>query len=91
MTSSRKSFALIESLAQRKTKHYTSGALAHLRVRTSSAPADPLADPALEALRTAIPALRGLPLLARLARGDFGTLTLDCLPPMQLALELSPT
>ena len=67
-----------------------SGALAHLRVCTSSAPADPLADPALEALRTAIPALRGLPLLARLARGDFGTLTLDYLPPMQLALELSP-
>ena len=66
------------------------GALARISVCTSPAPADRLADPALEQLRTAIPALRGLPLLDRLARRDFGTVTLAYLPPMQLTVELSP-
>ena len=49
---------------------------------------DVLVDPALEALRTCIPALRALPLLERLARGQSGTVVLDYLPDLQLALDL---
>ncbi len=53
-------------------------------------PAETLADAALETLRTRIPALRALPLLARLARSEAGPVVLDYLPPMQLAVDLAP-
>lgn len=67
----------------------TPASLAHLTVTPSRAAADPLADPALEALRQEIPALRALPLLQSLARGESGTHCLDYLPPMQLQVDLS--
>ena len=51
---------------------------------------DPLIDPGLEALRTRIPALRALPLLERLARGQGGTVVLEYLPALQLALDVQP-
>ncbi len=44
-------------------------ARAALHVALSTDPPDTIADPALEAMRVAIPAARALPLLARLARG----------------------
>lgn len=52
--------------------------------------ADPMPGAALETLRRQIPALRSLPLLQRLAGGRAGTVVLDYLPPMQLALDVQP-
>ncbi|UCV22952.1 beta-ketoacyl synthase chain length factor [Ferribacterium limneticum] len=62
--------------------------LASITVTPTSAAAEPLADAALEALRTAIPALRALPLLQKLARGKSGKICLDYLPPMQLSIDI---
>jgi 3-oxoacyl-[acyl-carrier-protein] synthase-1 len=42
----------------------------------------------LEALRDSIPAARALPLLQRLARGDSGTVVLEGLPGMDLAIDV---
>ena len=41
-------------------------------------------------LRTAIPALRALPLLHKLALGEGGVICLDYLPPMQLGVAIQP-
>ena len=41
-----------------------------------------------EALRSNIPALRSLPLLQMLARGESGLVCLDYLSPMQLSVAL---
>lgn len=49
---------------------------------------DTLPDPALEALRTGVPAARALPLLARLARGEPGRCRLEYLDGLSLALDL---
>ena len=49
-----------------------------------------MAENALEALRAAVPALRGLPLLDLLARGEAGSISLDYLPPLQLRVDLQP-
>lgn len=62
--------------------------LARLTLSPTTAAAHHLEDPQLEALRLSIPALRSLPLLQALARGERGRLCLDYLPPMQLAVEL---
>ncbi len=62
--------------------------LARLTLSPTTAVAHHLEDPQLEALRLSIPALRSLPLLQALARGDWGGICLDYLPPMQLAVEL---
>jgi hypothetical protein len=64
--------------------------LAMVAVTPDAGPGDTLADPGLEALRTAIPALRALPLLRKLATGEGGSLVLDYLAPMQLRVEVSP-
>ncbi len=64
--------------------------LAWLTVQPSTAPAETLADAALEAQRNAIPALRALPMLRRLANGEGGRVVLDYLPPMQLEVDLQP-
>ena len=64
--------------------------LACITVTPGTDAADTLADPALEALRNSIPALRTLPLLARLARGEAGSVCLDYLPPMQLTVSIQP-
>ncbi|MDD2663207.1 MAG: beta-ketoacyl synthase chain length factor [Dechloromonas sp.] len=64
--------------------------LARIGVAPTRDAADRLADPGLEGLRGTIPALRALPLLARLARGEAGRACLDYLPPMQLAVDVAP-
>ena len=64
--------------------------LARIEVRLGRQPAATLADGQLEALRLAIPALRALPLLAQLARGEGGSISLDYLPPSQLQIDLQP-
>jgi len=62
--------------------------LASISVTPANAPAEGLSDHALETLRLAIPALRALPLLQKLARGEAGTVCLDYLPPMQLKVDI---
>ncbi|MDE2600014.1 MAG: beta-ketoacyl synthase chain length factor [Rhodocyclaceae bacterium] len=56
----------------------------------ADAQATRLAIPALETLRTAIPALRGLPLLAAIACQNPATVLLDYLSPLQLQLDVQP-
>ena len=48
-----------------------------------------LAEPSLEAIRSAIPAARALPLLRMLARGETGRTTLAYLDGLSLAVEVS--
>lgn len=48
----------------------------------------PVPVPELEALRRAIPAARGLPLLQAVARGAGGRVVLDYLAPLSLAVEI---
>lgn len=62
--------------------------LASISVTPANGPAEGLSDNALETLRLAIPALRALPLLQKLARGEAGTVCLDYLPPMQLKVDI---
>ncbi len=64
--------------------------LASITVTPASTAVEPLADAALETLRVSIPALRALPLLQKLARGDAGEVCLDYLPPMQLQVAIAP-
>jgi len=68
----------------------TPQAIARITVQTTAAPALPLQQPTLEALRAAIPALRALPLLERLAQGEAGEVCLDYLPSLQLTVHIEP-
>ena len=63
---------------------------AQLAVSLDDSAPTTMADNALEALRAAVPALRGLPLLDLLARGEGGSISLDYLPPLQLRIDLQP-
>jgi hypothetical protein len=65
-------------------------AVASVQLRTTRAPAATMADPALETLRQQVPAMRALPLLQQLARGERGALVLDYLAPLQLELDVTP-
>lgn len=56
----------------------------------TSASADVMSDNALEALRTAIPAARGLPLLHSIATSGQGTVVLDYLKDVHLAVQVAP-
>ena len=64
--------------------------LAMLAASLDQNPATSHADGALEALRLANPALRGLPLLELLARGRAGRVDLEYLAPLSLAVEVTP-
>ncbi|MBI4741108.1 MAG: beta-ketoacyl synthase chain length factor [Betaproteobacteria bacterium] len=68
----------------------TEKSLARLKVRLARPPADRLPDAGLEALRRAVPAARGLPLLALLAARRAGVAHLDYLDNVGLAAELLP-
>lgn len=72
------------------TPERTARSLARIDVTPSTAAAANLADGDLESLRCNIPALRSLPLLQMLARGEAGSICLDYLPPMQLSVNLQP-
>jgi hypothetical protein len=61
-----------------------------LQLMLTRAPATRLSEPALEALRGAIPAARCLPLLHSLSRRLEGSVVLDYLPEQQLQLQLTP-
>ncbi|HEX4619337.1 MAG TPA: hypothetical protein VH135_06380, partial [Steroidobacteraceae bacterium] len=64
--------------------------LAQLTAALSAVPAERLADPQLEALRSRVPAARGLPLLRRIARGEHAAVGIDYLEKQRLHLEVSP-
>lgn len=49
-----------------------------------------LDDPALEALRAAVPTARALPLLRLLARGEAGRVVVDAIAPQRLCLTVAP-
>lgn len=71
----------------------TARSLARIAVGLSDEAGDQttrLAIPALETLRTAIPALRGLPLLTAIARRSAASVQLDYLSPLQLQLDVQP-
>jgi hypothetical protein len=63
--------------------------LARLDLFFREAPADRMAEPALERLRSSIPAARSLPLLAHLARAAQGSVLIDYLDGACIALEVS--
>lgn len=73
-------------LAPERTAH----SVAQLEAAASDAPADRLADAALEALRASIPAARSLPLLSQLARRTSGRVVIDYLDGVRLAVQVSP-
>lgn len=64
--------------------------LARLEIGLADGPASQLAEASLEALRLAIPALRGLPLLESLALGQRRTVELEYLAPLSLQVNVSP-
>jgi hypothetical protein len=64
--------------------------LAEIHAAATHGAADRLTDGGLETLRSAIPALRALPLLQHLAQGRAGTVCLDYLPPLQLQVDVRP-
>lgn len=64
--------------------------LARIEVSLSDAAPDVLAEPALEALRTAIPTARGLPLLQAVARGEACRVVLDYLTALPLTVVIDP-
>lgn len=64
--------------------------LARIELSLSDAAPDALAEPEFEALRRAIPAARGLPLLQAVARGESGRIVLDYLAPLNLAVAIEP-
>jgi Beta-ketoacyl synthase, N-terminal domain len=68
----------------------TAQSVAKLEAAGTDAPADPMADAALEALRVSIPAARSLPLLAQLARRTSGRVIIDYLDGMRLAVQVNP-
>ena len=65
-------------------------ALAQISVGLTGAGADRLDDPALENLRTAIPAARGLPLLRGIALRQDKHLVLDYLDSTRLSVAIAP-
>lgn len=64
--------------------------LAQIQVSVTDKEAFKFADPALENLRLSIPSARGLPLLQLLAKGQAGSVVLDYLDDLRLAIEVMP-
>ncbi|HEX3951394.1 MAG TPA: beta-ketoacyl synthase chain length factor [Steroidobacteraceae bacterium] len=67
-----------------------SGSIARIDLALTDETADKLLDPELEALRTAIPAARALPLLLMLAKGGNGRVILDYLDVSRAAVQVAP-
>jgi hypothetical protein len=64
--------------------------IARLEASLEEQRADELEEPRLEALRRAIPAARGLPLMRQLALGKPGRVILDYLDVWSLAVTVTP-
>ncbi|MDF3036359.1 MAG: hypothetical protein K0S28_1633 [Paucimonas sp.] len=67
-----------------------SSSLARIDIDITVAEADQLGDPALEALRTAIPVARSLPLLQAVAQKKAGTLVLNYLDNTRIEVRVAP-
>ena len=65
------------------------GAHARITVSLTDAPAEPLPEGPLEALRTCAPAARSLPLLRHLARAQSGGVVIDYLDNLRMHIEVS--
>ncbi len=78
----------VAGIALLLTPERSARSLAHITIHLDESAPATLADPVLETLRATIPALRGLPLLDLLARGESGCVSLDYLPPLQLKVDL---
>jgi hypothetical protein len=64
--------------------------IARIGAALSGLPPTAMADPALEALRGAIPAARSLPMLDAIARGNAAAVVLDYLEHSRLAVDVAP-
>lgn len=64
--------------------------LARIEVATARSEVTTIGEPALEKLRRSVPAARGLPVLAAVARGAAASVTLDYLDGLQLATRIAP-
>lgn len=64
--------------------------LARIEVAATRNEVSTIGDPALETLRRSIPAARGLPLLAAVARDAASSITLDYLDGLQLTTQVTP-
>lgn len=71
------------------TSQKSAQSLAKIQVTLTDAKPDVLADAKFEALRRAIPAACGLPLLQALARGEARQVVLDYLAPLSLAVRVA--
>ena len=72
------------------TPHRRRSSSARLDATLTDDAFDRMADPALEALRSAIPAARSLPLLRLLARGQAGRAVLEYLDVSRVAVQAEP-
>jgi hypothetical protein len=72
------------------TPRRQAGSLARIEIELCEDPCDNLADPAMEALRSAIPAARGLPLLKLLALGEPGRTVLEYLDVARACVRVDP-
>ena len=72
------------------TSQKSAQSLARIQVSLTDAEPDVLDDNALEVLRRAIPAARGLPVLQALARRQASEVVLDYLEPLRLAVSIEP-
>lgn len=79
-------FGIALALMPERSAH----SLARIELSLVDAKSDALAEPGLEALRRAIPAARGLPVLQAVARGAGGRVVLDYLAPLSLAIMIEP-
>jgi hypothetical protein len=79
-------FGIALVLAPQRSEH----ALAQITVSLTEATADALDDQALESLRLAIPAARGLPLLRTIAKQQERSIVLDYLDSTRLAVAIAP-
>ena len=66
----------------------TPRSIARISAWTTDTSATPWQHAPLEPLRASVPALRGLPMLERLARSQWGECVLDYLPGLQLAVRI---
>jgi hypothetical protein len=66
----------------------TPQSIAQITVSMTDEPADKFGDAAVENLRTSLPSMRGLPLLAMIARRQSGRVVLDYLDDLRLAVEV---
>lgn len=79
-------FGVALALAPRRSAR----TLARIELATARDEIAEMSDPPLEALRKSVPAARGLPLLAAIARGASASVTLDYLDGLQLIAHFSP-